>query len=173
MRLALMLMLLICLSGCAGQGVKPQVAMALYDQAEARYQAGDYAGALPLYQQLARQFPRDPNLPLREGNCHAFEGRYEEAVVAYESALGIDPSFSRAWYNLSYVRAQMLAATVTRMHQNLDPRDPELVRMRQLVVDVLASFGETFELPDAPQPQVPAGDAETSEGAAADEEAGP
>src|SRR5690606_30434716 len=118
------------LTGCAVGKLDARQAFVLHEQAEMLYQQGEYQAALPLFQQLAHRFPRDAEFQLRIGNCYAFDSRYEQAVDAYEVAVTIDPHHSRAWYNLSYVRAQMLAATVTRMYQSLDPADPEGLRMK-------------------------------------------
>lgn len=146
MRLIGVCLLLLLLLGCTT--IKPDAARALkmHDQAEALYQAGNYADALPLFKRLAGDFPRDSELQLRVGNCYAREGHFEQAVAAYELAVLRDPGASRAWYNLSYVRAQMLAATVVRMHEHIEPADPGATQMRKLVADVLAPFGLAGEI---------------------------
>lgn len=142
------LILMLFLGGCATQGIKPQEAIALHDQADAFYAQGDCANARSAYEQLVKHFPREASFHFRIGNCHALELDYEEAVAAYERALQLDPKSSRAWYNLSYVRAQMLAETVIRMHEQLDPTDPDVQQMRRLVADVLAPFDHQLLLPD-------------------------
>lgn len=144
------LALMLILTGCAVGKLDARQAFALHEQAETLYQQGEYLAALPLFQQMARRFPRDAEFQLRIGNCYAFDGQYEQAVSAYEVAVTIDPRHSRAWYNLSYVRAQMLAATVMRMLQSLDPTDPEALRMKKLAIAVLEPFGSAvmLQLPD-------------------------
>lgn len=147
--LLIRLLVLLLLTGCAAGKLDAERAFKLHDRAEMLYQQGEYQSALPLFQQLTRQFPREPEFHLRVGNCYAFENQYDQAVSAYERALDENPRLSRAWYNLSYVRAQILAATVTRMYKNLDPADPDALRMKKLVIAVLEPFGSelTLQLP--------------------------
>lgn len=141
MRLILVYLFPLLLLGCAT--LKPDAARALkmHAQAEALYLDGKYADALPLFQRLARDFPSDSEFQLRIGNCYARAGHLALAVDAYELAVLRDSSSSRAWYNLSYVRAQMLADTVVQMHEHVDPTDPNAAQMRKLVAEVLAPFG--------------------------------
>jgi tetratricopeptide (TPR) repeat protein len=152
MPLIRVLLITLLVSGCTLARLDSAGALALHDQAEAYYQQGDYTAALSAFQQLSRQFPAEPEFHLRAGNSYAFIGDFERAITAYEAALVADPQFSRAWYNLAYVRAQILADTVARMHENLDPADPDGMRLRKLVVEVLSPFGKAIT------PQLPASD---------------
>lgn len=141
MRVIYICLVLCLLGGCAAHRLDAAHALKLHDHAESLYQAGNYTEALPLFQQLSHRFPRDSEFQLRIGNCYARQQHYEEAVTAYELAVAQTPDFSRAWYNLSYVRAQMLANTVVRMYEQLDPADPNVVQMRKWAADVLLPFG--------------------------------
>lgn len=142
MSLIRVLLIVLLAPGCALTKLDSAGALALHDRAEALYKERDYTGALPLFQQLSREFPGEPEFHLRIGNSYAFSGNFDRAIAAYEAALAADPQFSRAWYNLAYVRAQQLADTLVRMHENLDPIDPDGLRLRKLVLEVLAPFGE-------------------------------
>jgi tetratricopeptide (TPR) repeat protein len=42
-------------------------------------------------------FEKDPNYYVNEGNNLSIEGRYDEAIEAYEKAIKINPEYSEAW----------------------------------------------------------------------------
>lgn len=134
--------LLVALAGCAGNpAAKAKKLFALHAQAEEFYVQRKYAQALPVYQKLAKKLPDSADVWLRIGNCQARLMRPEEAVVSYREALARNPSYSKAWYNLSYVQAQMLAETARGMYTNIDPTDPGGQEIRSLVLGVLEPFG--------------------------------
>lgn len=169
----LSLILLLILGGCAAQGITPKEAIALHDQADTFYANGDCSSARVAYEKLVKRFPQEAGFHLRIGNCHALELNYDQAVAAYEQALALDPRSSRAWYNLAYVRAQMLAETVIRMHERLDPADPNVQQMRRLVADILAPFDQHLSLPEVETKAEANGDTEAQAKAPAPQEVAP
>jgi tetratricopeptide (TPR) repeat protein len=83
---------------------------------------------------------KDTQSLLRVGNCYARSQDFAQAQQAYQQALIRDNSFVKAWYNLAYVRAQLLANTVTEMYKHSEPGSPEAEKIRNLTVQVLAPF---------------------------------
>lgn len=143
----ILMALLVVLAGCTStSAAKAKKLFALHAQAEALYTQKNYAEALPVYQKLAKKLPDSADVWLRIGNCQARLMRPQEAVTSYREALVRDPSYSKAWYNLSYVQAQMLADTAREMHVNIDPSDPGGREIRALVLGVLRPFGLAAEL---------------------------
>lgn len=67
-------------------------------RAAARYRAGDYAGAT---QELAGR--DDAESAYNRGNALARQGRYEEAIAAYDAALRAAPDDADARYNKSLI----------------------------------------------------------------------
>ncbi len=137
----------VLLSACNYTSVK-KVTNLLQQQIEAdNYYAQDQCEkALPLYKELAQAMPTDTNNLLRMGNCYAKKQHYSQAEQAYMSALQRDPSFIKAWYNLSYIRAKILARTVSEMYKNVDPSSADAIKIRALTVDVLAPFNLELDM---------------------------
>lgn len=133
--------LLVVLAGCATKSAaKAKKLFALHAQAEAFYNQRNYSEALPVYEKLARKLPDSADVWLRIGNCQARLMRPQEAVQSYRQAIARNPNYSKAWYNLSYVQAQMLAETARGMYANIDPSDPGGREIRELVLGVLEPF---------------------------------
>jgi Ca-activated chloride channel family protein len=80
-------------------------------QAAARYQAGDYDGALASLAGLA-----DSEAAYNRGNVLARVGRLREALAAYDRALELDPGHADAAHNRSLVERAL-------KQQTPDPRD--------------------------------------------------
>lgn len=102
--------------------------------------------ALPIYQSLAASQKSDTKSLLRIGNCYAKEKEYTQAEQAYQQALLRDSSYSKAWYNLSYIRAQILANTVKEMYSHTDPSSFNAEKIRALTIKVLAPFEIELEI---------------------------
>ena len=152
-KLLVALGLVVLLAGCVttndGSSNIKQI-FAKRSEAELLYQRGDYAEVLPIYLELSRLVPGHAETWLRLGNSYARLSQYDNAIDAYQGALSADPQYAKAWLNLSYVRAQQLAATVVDMYEHVPTSDPEARRIYSLVEDVLVPFGEslTQQLPD-------------------------
>lgn len=146
-RLITLLCILTSLVGCSHNSVK-NVQITLDNQVEAdTYYAKEQCDkAVALYQSLAIAMPNDTKSLLRIGNCYAKSQDYVKAQDAYQQALIRDNSFVKAWYNLAYVRAQLLANTVTEMYKHTDPTSPEAEKIRNLTVQVLEPFEINLEV---------------------------
>jgi tetratricopeptide (TPR) repeat protein len=114
-------------------------------QADQYYAQDDCDKALPLYLELANTMQLDTQNLLRAGNCYAKSKNYVNAEQTYQNVLLRDPSHLKAWYNLSYIRAQELADTVSNMYKNIDQTTPETEELRRLTIDVLAPFNLEIE----------------------------
>jgi len=117
-----------------------QVTLDKQVEADTYYANEQCEQALPLYKSLAIAMPKDTKSLLRIGNCYARAQDFMSAQEAYQQALIRDNSFVKAWYNLAYVRAQLLASTVTEMYKHTDSNSPEAEKIRNLTVQVLAPF---------------------------------
>jgi len=92
--------------------------------------AKDFRAALAIYDELAREQPRDPLWPYMAGYQFASLERYADAVSRYEVALSIKPDYLKATYRLAQAEhrrgrephAQVAAARVLRLwHASEDP----------------------------------------------------
>lgn len=138
--LFLLLALNILLIGCSSMEGKTGDLISLGQQAEAAYTEKRCEQAIELYSQLAEQLPEDTHSLLRIGNCYARSEQPMAAVKAYQQAIERDPGFTKGWYNLSYMQAQMLGKTVAGMAANIDTSDPSLAAIRALASTVLVAF---------------------------------
>lgn len=140
-RVISLLCLLLSLVACTQNSIKSvQATLDKQVQADTYYANEQCEQALPLYQSLAIAMPKETKSLLRIGNCYARAQDFMQAQEAYQQALLRDNKFVKAWYNLAYVRAQLLANTVTEMYKQVDPASPEAEKIRNLTVQVLAPF---------------------------------
>jgi tetratricopeptide (TPR) repeat protein len=140
-RLIYLLCILVSLVGCSQNSVKDvQITLDKQIQADTYYEQQQCDKAVPLYKSLSIAMPNDTKSLLRVGNCYARAQDFTQAQEAYQQALLRDNSYVKAWYNLAYVRAQLLASTVTEMYKHTDPASPEAEKIRNLTVQVLAPF---------------------------------
>ena len=94
--------------------------------------------------------------------CSEF-GFQNNAIVAYKKALARDPYYSKAWYNLGLIQAQMLGQTMAEMGTYLDPADSSMDGLRALSQMVSDAFFITVksELQQSPnQPKDSSGEAD-------------
>ncbi len=114
------------LGGGDDKSVMPQRSelFQLSNQAQLAYEAGEDARAEQLYMGLARQTPNDPEIWLRLGNLYARSNRPDAAADAYQRALSINGSESRAWYNLGIVRLRQGWAAMAQAHGTAEARGP-------------------------------------------------
>ncbi|HET7757372.1 MAG TPA: sulfotransferase, partial [Steroidobacteraceae bacterium] len=78
---------------------------------------GDYAQALPLYRELARETPQDAELQLSIGHALKTQGSTREAIDAYRAAAAARPGCGDAWWSLANLKTYRFT-------------DEELARMR-------------------------------------------
>lgn len=146
-KLVSIMWLILLLSACTQLPVK-KVRNLLEQQIEAdNYYAQDMCDkAVPLYKKLSESVPTNINNLLRIGNCYAKQQNYSQAEQAYITVLERAPRYTKAWYNLSYIRAKILAKTVSDMYKNVDISSPEAAKIRILTLEVLAPFNLGLEI---------------------------
>lgn len=75
--------------------------------ADSAYNKEDYPLAIELYKQALSENGRNANIYYNLGNAEYRSGHIGQAVLNYERALRVDPSFADAKTNLNFVRAQL------------------------------------------------------------------
>ena len=66
-----------------------------------------YASPLDLWTRTSDDFPSNPRANLNLGQCLANDNRWTEAARQFEAALGLQPNYVAAHYNLALVYTQM------------------------------------------------------------------
>jgi tetratricopeptide (TPR) repeat protein len=94
---------------------------------------GDYERALPLYRQLLREMPKDPELHLSVGHALKTEGRTAEAIDAYRAAAAASPGYGDAYWSLANLKTYRFD-------------DAELARMRVEEGAARASLADRYHL---------------------------
>ena len=79
----------------------------LFDQAIARHQGGDLAGAEHLYQQVLLMEPNSFAPRHMLGVVRFQQGRAPEAIDLITGALRLNPQVADAWINLGHVQASL------------------------------------------------------------------
>ena len=137
--------LLLILSGCSTTGTETFKVLDLNRLADQAYREKRCDEAITLYSRLAKQLPRNTESFLRIGNCHARNVRQNDAIEAYKNALARDPYYSKAWYNLGLIQAQMLGQTMAEMGSYIDPADSSMDGLRALSQMVSDAFSITVK----------------------------
>lgn len=79
----------------------------LFAQANAQYAEGNYAEAAATYQEILAEQPT-AEVYYNLGNAYFKQGELGQAILAYERALRIDPSYKDAKYNLQFAQSRIL-----------------------------------------------------------------
>jgi tetratricopeptide (TPR) repeat protein len=128
--LALPLACLLTLAGCASNtsGTHAQQKMttvlASADDAAKAYDSGDMAKAASLYDEVVKSMPDDAETWFRLGNARYRLQQPDDAVVAYQHALQLNPTHARAWHNLGVIRLKQAQAAMTASSQAAPDNDP-------------------------------------------------
>lgn len=80
----------------------------LYQLADSAYAADNFAEAAELYRQIISTEGTSPELLYNLGNCYYRLGQPGKAIVSYERALRIDPTFADARTNLAFVNSRIV-----------------------------------------------------------------
>ena len=96
----------------------------LKQDAATAYSQKEYEKALPMYQRLNREIPKDAMLWFRTGNIHARLNQPNLAVEYYQNAVKTDPTLATAWHNMGVLQLRIATNTFVQMVQNIDPDDP-------------------------------------------------
>lgn len=145
MRILSLLLLSLCLGGCAGLSLPHTDLVELQRRGDTAYAQGDYVQAAELYRQLGKAMPADADVRYRLGNSLARQEQNQPAVDAYREALLRDPQHAKAWHNLLQVQSRELVQTASEMQRYLNPQTAQaaavLMRADQLL-DALQATAE-------------------------------
>lgn len=79
----------------------------LFSQANAQYAEGNYAGAAAQYEQVIAEQP-SAEAYYNLGNAYFKQGELAQAILAYERALRIEPSYKDAKHNLLFAQSRIV-----------------------------------------------------------------
>lgn len=100
-------------------------ALTTAQRADSAYNKEDYTLAIALYNQALQQVGRNANIYYNLGNAEYRVGHISQAILAYERALRVDPSFQDARINLNFLRTKLEdrpennASLLTRAHRRV------------------------------------------------------
>ena len=102
-------------------------------QADEAYQANKYALAEEKYEMLIKASPENAKNWFRLGNIYVRTNRPVAAINLYREAVLRDPTFSKAWFNLSIVQLKQTAYSLNEMLIYVDKNDPMYTRAKNLL----------------------------------------
>ena len=139
-KLLLVLVCLFCLGGCNQLGVKKdteqqpeQDLFELQNRADEAYENDDLLKAEKDYETLIKAMPENAKHWFRLGNIYVRTNRPVAAINLYREAVLRDPTFSKAWFNLSVVQLKQTAYSLNEMLIYVDKEDPMYERARGLL----------------------------------------
>lgn len=82
-------------------------ALSIAQEADSAYNKENYSLAVDLYTQALNEYGRNANLYYNLGNAWYRKGNIAQALLNYERALRVDPSFTDARINRDFLRSQL------------------------------------------------------------------
>ncbi|NNJ72082.1 MAG: tetratricopeptide repeat protein [Enterobacterales bacterium] len=82
----------------------PKDFSALFTFANQKASLGDFTGALKIYQQLRKQSPDNPTVPLLEGHAFKTIGDTKQAIQSYLRAASLLPTLGDAYWSLANLK---------------------------------------------------------------------
>ena len=161
-RIAIIVGVLIALSGCAASAPRPTVPdtpivgdrAGLERAAATAYAAQDWAASEHDYSALAAQPGSDAEAWFKLGNIYARTSRPDLAVRAYREAVNRDPKHARAWHNLGLIQLRLARDSFAEVEHNTPPTNdmhPRATELRSALDELLRPLGSaTTEGPVAP-----------------------
>lgn len=120
-------------------------------------ECGQLEEALAILQALLKTDANNAPLWNRVGILRFRQGRYREALLAFDQATAIDPAFTHAWFNKSlvllFLGKEHEALRALDKVLELNPRDAEARSQRNLIVGRMARTATETEKPTAQSPQ--------------------
>lgn len=131
------LMLPLILAACGQTGIKtapekPDL-LELRQQAEASYANDDMAASERDYEILVQELPEIAEHWFRLANIYVRTNRPAAALNLYREAVLRDPSYAKAWFNMSIVQLKQTAYSLTEMLLYTDKNDPLYSQARDLL----------------------------------------
>ena len=153
-RAAIVLMLALAAAGCAGgdRVVKSDAGSLLEvdRKADNAYRSGDNESAAQLYRALVKSMPNESPYWYRLANTLVRVGNHNDAALAYQRTLVLDPKNARAWHNLGIVRLRQAQQSFAQGVENSRAGDQvfdESLRLSSAVFTLVGAAGE--ETPNA------------------------
>ncbi len=139
--LYLLLVSLLFLCACNQLGVKKdteekqpqQDLFAIQNIADSAYENDDLVTAERNYEILIKASPENAKHWFRLGNIYVRTNRPVAAINLYREAVLRDPTFSKAWFNLSVVQLKQTAYSLNEMLIYVDRDDPMYTRASTLL----------------------------------------
>jgi tetratricopeptide (TPR) repeat protein len=97
----------------------------LLQQADALYLSGRLKEAQSAFEQLTRTYPRNAEIWFRYGNTLMRQGSYDDAAMALQNAVSLDPGYGRASLNLALARLGQAQAALDLARARLASNSPE------------------------------------------------
>lgn len=94
-------------------------------EADSAYNAGDYAGAVEIYNEVLKEQGGSTELLYNLGNAYSRGGDYGRAMLAYRRALRLDPSNKEAKANISYLNYKVTEANKSELRGKKYSLEPE------------------------------------------------
>lgn len=88
------------------QAKNPELKQML-EQGRRLVDAGDYNGAIAIYQQAATVDPKNAKIYSGIGYLYAQQGNFQGALASYRRAIGIDPNNSDFYYAVGYIKGNL------------------------------------------------------------------
>ncbi|MBD2441514.1 tetratricopeptide repeat protein [Nostoc sp. FACHB-110] len=88
------------------QAKSPEV-KELFEEGRRLVDAGDYNGAIAIYQRAASLDPKNAKVHSGMGYLYAQQGNFPAALIAYRRALGLDPNNSDFFYAVGYIKGNL------------------------------------------------------------------
>ncbi len=130
--------MLLSLSACNQLGVKEEEQtkpdlIELQKQADQAYLNDEFADAERDYEILIRELPKEALHWFRLGNIYVRTNRPAAAINLYKEAVIRDPSFAKAWFNMSIVQLKQTAYSLNEMLIYTDKDDPMYSKAKNLL----------------------------------------
>ena len=131
LRFLITITLLFNLTACNLSGIKQETEKSpeidlfeLKKQAETAYLNDDLVASEKDYQILVKELPAIAIHWFRLGNIYVRTNRPDAAISLYREAVIRDPTYAKAWYNLSVVQLKQTAYSLNEMLIYTNENDP-------------------------------------------------
>ena len=140
LRLFISIILLLTFSACNQAGLKDenneetkQDLFELQKQAETSYLNDDLVASERDYEILIKELPEIALHWFRLGNIYVRTNRPAAAIGLYREAVLRDPTYAKAWFNMSIVQLKQTAYSLNEMLLYTDKNDPMYSKAKDLL----------------------------------------
>lgn len=131
----LLMLGLLSLLGCPKEGPDPKAqAEGLYLAGTSAYLKGDFTEAHQKFAEVRSLNPADPRLPAAEAEVYLAEVKLDQALLAFQEALKLDPKRATTWSRIGYIQLlkgnRAEAAKALEKALELNPKDFNAIEAR-------------------------------------------